>query len=380
MNEKNTDVKKQEEATNFQKDKNFFLTKYLLKQFTDMNYKMKKTINIAIAGATGYVGLQLIKILENHPKVKIRFLLSKTSVGKKINFFDNKIKSKNLPKLTSIKKVDWKKISIIFTALPNGEAQKIALRIPKSVKLIDLSADFRINNHNVYKKWYGIDNKFKNKTNKTIYAISEFSKKKLPHYNIISCPGCYPTSIQLPLIPLIQKKLIKLDNIIVDSKSAYSGGGKNIFKKYPKKDLLNSVSAYAVGFHRHMPEIDQELSIAAKRKIKVAFTPHLIPMFRGILSTIYLETKKKVSAKKIHSCLLKIHKKNFFIKIAKFNTPIGTDEVMNTNFCKISVCKDRKTNRIIIISVIDNLIKGAAGQAVQNMNIALNLKENLGIK
>ena len=378
MKEKNPDDEKQEEAFSFQKDNNYFSTKYLLGQITDINYQMNNTINIAIAGATGYVGLELIKILENHPKVKITFLLSKNFVGKKINFFDKKIKSRKLPKLTNFKKINWKKVDVIFSALPNGEAKKISLKIPSKVKLIDLSADFRISNQKVYKKWYGFKKIIGKKQKKSLYAISEFTKEKLPKFNIISCPGCYPTSIQIPLIPLIRKKLIKLENIIVDSKSGYSGGGKNIFKKFPKRNLLNSVSAYGVGKHRHMPEIDQELSIAAKEKIKISFTPHLIPMFRGILSTIYVEGKRNVSAKKIHSNLTKIHKKNIFIKIAKFNTSIGTDEVMNTNFCKISVCKDRKTNRIIIISVIDNLIKGAAGQAVQNMNLALKFKENLG--
>ena len=380
MKERNTGAEKREEVSNFQKDNNYLSIKFFLDKIADINYKMKDTINIAIAGATGYVGLELIKILENHPKVKIIFLLSKKSVGKNINYFDNKIKSKKLPKLTDIKKINWRKIEIIFSALPDGEAQKIAKIIPNKVKLIDLSADFRIINPKVYKKWYGINNNTNKEKNSSIYAISEFTKKKLPHFNIISCPGCYPTSIQIPLIPLIKKQLINLESIIVDSKSGYSGGGKDIFKKFPKKDLLNSVSAYGVGNHRHMPEIDQELSIAAKKKVEVIFTPHLIPMFRGILSTIYLETKKNISPKKIHAFLLKAHKDNFFIKIAKFNTNIGTDEVMNTNFCKISVCKDRKKNRIIIISVIDNLIKGAAGQAVQNMNLAFKLRENLGFK
>jgi len=340
---------------------------------------MKDSINIAVAGATGYVGLELIKLLENHPKVKIVFLLSRKSIGKKINYFDKRIKSKKLPKLSNIKKIDWKQIDIIFSALPNGEALKMSSIIPSKVKLIDLSADFRIKNHKTHEQWYGFKKKMK-KVRNSIYAISEFTKKQLPNFSIISCPGCYPTSIQIPLIPLIEKRLVKLENIIVDSKSGYSGGGKDIFKKFSDRDLLNSISPYGVGHHRHMPEIDQQLSIAAKKNIKIAFTPHIIPMFRGILSTIYLETKKNVSGKKIHSYLKRVHKNNFFVKVKKFNIPVSTDEVINTNFCKISVCNDRKSNKIIIISAIDNLIKGAAGQAIQNMNLMLKLKENLGLK
>jgi N-acetyl-gamma-glutamyl-phosphate reductase len=174
--------------------------------------------------------------------------------------------------------------------------------------------------------------------------------------------------------------MININNIIIDSKSGYSGAGINIKKKFAFKNLFNSVSAYGIGSHRHMAEIDQELSKVSKRKINVFFTPHLIPMFRGILSTIYLETNGKNNAQKIYKFLKKYHKNNFFVKIAKFNSPIGTGDVINTNYCKISVCKDRKRNKIIIVSVLDNLIKGASGQAVQNMNVAYQLKETLGLQ
>ena len=173
--------------------------------------------------------------------------------------------------------------------------------------------------------------------------------------------------------------MINVNNIIIDSKSGYSGAGKNLKKKFPSTNIFNSVSAYGVGRHRHMAEIDQELSKINKNKIKVHFTPHLMPMFRGILSTIYVRSNKNINAIKIYKYLKKFHKNNFFVKIAKFNTAIGTGEVMNTNFCRISICKDRINNRIIIISAIDNLVKGASGQAVQNMNILYNFKETEGL-
>ena len=185
--------------------------------------------------------------------------------------------------------------------------------------------------------------------------------------------------MQIPLIPLLKKKVVNIKNIIIDSKSGYSGAGRKIKQKFHHKNLFDSVSAYGVGFHKHMVEIDQELSKAASNKIKVSFTPHLIPMFRGILSTMYLETRGKNSAKKIYKLLKKYHKDNIFVKIAKYNTPIGTGEVMNTNYCKISVCENRKKNKVIIISAIDNLLKGGSGQAVQNMNVAFKMKETLGL-
>ena len=339
---------------------------------------MKDSLNIAIAGATGYVGLELIKILSNHPKAKIQYLCAQKSIGKSIDFFYKRIKKK-LPKITKIKNINWKNINVIFTALPNGEAQKIAKQIPDHVKLIDLSADFRLRNSKIYKKWYKINHHCEKLIKESIYSITEFSKSKLSKSKIISCPGCYPTSIQIPLIPLIEKKMIKINNIIIDSKSGYSGAGKNINKKFKFKNLLNSVSAYGVGSHRHMAEIDQELSKVAKKRINVFFTPHLIPMFRGILSTIYLETIGNYTAKKIYSFLKNYHKNNFFIKVAKFNSSVSTGDVINSNYCKISVCKDRRSKKIIIISALDNLVKGASGQAVQNMNVAFKLSEKTGL-
>ncbi len=337
---------------------------------------MKDSLKVAVAGATGYVGLELIKILSKHPRVKIIYLCANKSAGKHISLYDKKIK-KNLPIITKIKNINWNKIEVLFTALPNGEAQKVAKILPHHVKLIDLSADFRLRDFKLYKKWYGINHKCKNLIDKSVYAITEFSKNNLDKYKIISCPGCYPTSVQIPLIPLIEKKMINSKSIIIDSKSGYSGAGKKFKTKF--KNVFNSVYSYGVGSHRHMAEIDQELSKISKKKVNVSFTPHVIPMFRGIMSTIYLETLGNNSARKIYNFLKKYHKKNAFVKVSKFNTSINTSEVMHTNYCNISVCKNRKKNKIIIISAIDNLIKGASGQAVQNMNAAFKLSETVGL-
>ena len=341
---------------------------------------MKNPLKIAIAGATGYVGLELVKILSKHPKAKILYLCGSKSIGKRIYHFDKKIVKKKLPKITNIKNVNWNYIDILFTALPNGEAQKIANNLPDHVKLIDLSGDFRLKNFKLYKKWYGIEHSSKKLIKNSIYSIPEFKKKDLMKYKIISCPGCYPTSVQLPLIPLIKNKMINLKSIIIDSKSGYSGGGKNIQSKFKGTNIFNSVSAYGVGYHKHTAEINQELSEAAKKKVNILFTPHLIPMFRGILSTIYIETKNNVNALKIYKFLKKYHKNNFFVNVTQFNKPIGTGPVMNTNRCNISICKSGNKKRVIIISTIDNLIKGASGQSVQNMNFAYKLKETTGLQ
>ena len=342
---------------------------------------MLKKIRIAVIGATGYTGLDLIKLLSKHPKVNITNLCATKNLGKKINAFDKRIKKK-LPKITSTKDIDWKKIDLAFLSLPNGEAQKIIKKTfykYNKLKYIDLSADFRIKNLKTYKKNYGQNHKAKDLIKYSIYSITELVKTKIKDFRIISNPGCYPTSIQIPLMPLLIKKLINLDNIVIDSKSGYSGAGKNFEKKFSHKNLYKSTFAYGIKNHIHICEIDQEFSKITNKKVKFTFNPHLLPTFRGILSSIYLKTNKNINSNKIRLELKKFYRKNRFIKILNLNTQIGSGNVLNTNNCEISVCETRLKNRIVIFSALDNLIKGASGQAVQNMNILFNFSEKLGL-
>ena len=341
---------------------------------------MHKYINVAVVGATGYIGIELIKLLTKHPKVKIRNICAQSSVGESISKFDSSLKKKTLPKITNLNSVNFNNIDLLFTALPNGEAQKISKKLNPKVKLIDLSADFRLESPKNYKKWYNITHKSKNLIKHSIYSIPELIDVKLDKFRIISCPGCYPTSIQIPLVPIIKNKLINTKNIIIDSKSGYSGAGKNLHKKFKLKNIYDSISAYGVSSHRHIAEIDQQLKKISNNKIEVQFTPHLSPMFRGILSTIYVKLNKNISAEKIYNYLKKYYKNKYFIKFAKFNTPIGTGDIIHTNFCKISVCNDRKNNKAIILCAIDNLIKGGSGQAMQNMNLLFGFNERMGFK
>ena len=340
-----------------------------------------KKVNIVVAGATGYVGLDLIKILSSHPKVNIKHLCAQKKIGKKIQFFDKRIKKK-LPKISNLKKVNWDNVDVLFTSLPTGESQILVKKLAayKKLKIIDLAADFRLSNKKFFKKFYSKKHKAPKLLKKSIYSLTEFVKKDIKKYRIIACPGCYPTSIQIPLIPLFKKSLLKKKDIIIDSKSGYSGAGKNLKKKFPHKNIYSSIHAYGIYKHRHTSELDQEFSKISKNKISYVFTPHLIPTFRGMLSSIYVELKNKVTIKKIHNELKRTHKKNYFVKILPINKDLGTENVINTNFCEISVCKLKEKNKVLILSAIDNLVKGAAGQAVQNMNIIFSLKENLGLK
>ena len=342
---------------------------------------LRKNPSIAIAGATGYVGLDLVYYLSKHPKVKVSYLCAQKNIGTNISKLDKRLK-KNLPKISNLKKVDWNDVDLLYLSLPNGEAQKIIKKLFKfkHLKFIDLSADFRIESAKNYKKWYSTNHNAKELIKKSIYSIPEFTKKKIKNYRIIANPGCYPTSIQLVLVPLIKKFLINTSGIIIDSKSGYSGAGKNYKSKFTHKNINNSVFAYGIEKHRHMSELDQQFKKLIKGKFEYSFNPHLLPTFRGILSSIYLETKKNVSIKNIYKELKKFYTKNHFVKLLKINTPIGSGNVLHTNNCEISICKTRLKNKIVIFSAIDNLVKGASGQAVQNMNLLYGYKEYLGLK
>ena len=343
---------------------------------------MQNKINVGIIGATGYTGLDLILILSKHPKVKLLNLCATKNLGKPINYFDKRIKNK-LPNISAVNKINWQKLDVVFLSMPNGEAQKIIKKnysLNKKLKFIDLSADFRIINPSLYKKYYKLDHKAKKFIKKSLYSIPEFTKKLIKHYRIISNPGCYPTSVQIPLIPLIKKKLIKTDYITIDSKSGFSGAGKNLEKKFKHKNLYSSTFAYSTKNHRHVCEIDQELFKYTKTKVNFSFNPHLLPTFRGILTSIYVHTKKGHSANLVRNALVKFYKKSKFIKILKVNSPLGSGNVLNTNNCEISVCETRTKNKLVIFSAIDNLVKGASGQAVQNMNHLFSFSDNLGLK
>ena len=335
-------------------------------------------LNVLVAGSTGYIGVQLVKLLCNHKYIKIKYLCGNSSIGKNIYAYDKRLKKYNLPKIVKVNYRYFKDVDVIFTALPNGQSQVIANNLDKRNILIDLSADFRIKDVNIYKKFYKIKHKSKTLLNKSVYGLPELYENQIKNKKIIACPGCYPTSIIIPLFPLFKKNFLKNNNVIIDSKSGYSGAGRSILKKVKKMKLFESLAAYGIPNHRHNAEINQELSFISK-KINFNFTPHILPMFRGILSTIYVEKKNNISTENILNFLKRFYKKKKFIRICKKNMLIGTKNILNTNYCDISVCETDDKSRLIILSAIDNLIKGGAGQAIQNLNIkfGFNIDEGL---
>ena len=333
-------------------------------------------LNVLVCGSTGYIGIELVKILARHKKIHIKYLCGNSSVGKNISFYDKSLSKKKLPIIRKFQRKLLKEVDVIFSALPNGEAQKLSKFLLDKNLLIDLSADFRLKNKNEYLKWYKIKHSAQKLIKNSIYSLPELKKNQFKNQKVLSSPGCYPTSILLPLAPLIQKNFISNRNIVIDSKSGYSGAGRNVHKKYKNKNLYESLSAYGIANHRHNSEIQQELDLYTKKKNYFDFTPHLSPMFRGIITTINVDLKKNIDAKKIHRYLSKFYKKSKFVKIKKINSLLSTNEVINTNNCLISICNSKNKNKLIILSAIDNLIKGGGGQAVQSMNMYYGFKED----
>ena len=336
---------------------------------------MSDKLNIAIAGATGFVGLEIIKKISNHPNVNIKYLFVKESINEDIY----KSLPKTIKNLPELKKLDINLINecdVFFPALPHAELHKLAKEISNDVVVIDLSADFRLPDISTYEKWYKIKHESPELQKKSVYGLSEIYRDQIKSSNLIACPGCYPTSVLIPLYPLVSKNLIENYSIIIDSKSGYSGAGKKIYNNDQYPSLDENIAIYGVGQHRHMPEIDYYLSQFSNNKIEVSFTPHLIPTFRGMLSTIYVKSQNSLD--ELFSAMDEQYKNETFVEVLK-SQMINTDKVTDTNKTLIAIHKSNIENSFIISCSIDNLLKGAAGQAIQNFNIRFGFEETLGL-
>jgi len=335
---------------------------------------------VGIIGATGYVGVELLRLLLNHDNVTVTAISSSTFRDKEISSvyksFFNKTTLVCKDKSDVINKCD-----IIFTALPHGLSEEIAAEaISKNKKVIDLGADFRLESENSYEEWYGKKFTCKAIHKNSIYGLPEFNGSKIKEFNIVANPGCYPTSISLGLMPLLKNNLINTKNIVCDSKSGITGAGRGLSLKSHFAEANENFSAYGIGSHRHTPEIEQILSYIANENVEVTFTPHLLPINRGILSTIYCEPKDQLTLGEIHEIYKKQYKNEEFVHVLPLGQAAEMKHVKYTNNCHISIHQNYRKNKIIIISVIDNMVKGAAGQAIQNMNLLLGLPQNTGLK
>lgn len=339
-------------------------------------------LTVAIVGASGYTGLELIRILHCHPEVALTCLTSEQSAGKRISDVFPTLLGRCDLVLENLEPVRVaEKADIIFTALPHKAAMEVVptfLKLGK--KVIDLSADYRLSDPAVYGAWY---EPHLNPANlkKAIYGLPEIRRAKIKRARLIANPGCYPTSIILGLAPLLKKGLIELNSIIADSASGVTGAGRSAKVDSLYCEVNEGYKAYGVGgVHRHTPEIEQELSLLAGQDLKITFTPHLVPMDRGILSTIYSSPKQPATTDNLVELYREFYAGEPFVRVLSRGSLPSTAFVRGSNFCDIAPLVDERTGRIIIISAIDNLVKGASGQAVQNMNLVCGFPEAMGLE
>ncbi len=340
---------------------------------------MHTLTNVAVLGSTGYVGSELVYLLNKHPNVKINFLGSDSLSD--CYFEYNNSEYKNLPYIKNNDLFDPSDAEYVFLALPHSVSNKFVKNFFGKIKIIDLSADFRLDNYELYKSDYGNGHCCSDLMSKFVYGLPEIYRNEISKSDNIAVPGCYPTSILLPLIPLVKNNLINLKNIIIDSKSGYSGAGKKFDMKNIQSNADYNFYNYNTNSHRHINEIkEQLLKNSNNNEIEFVFNPHILPNFRGMMSSIYCNLNDNTGLETIQKIYENYEKDNDFIKIIKNNERIDFFSIQNTNFCKIKIYSNPNQNKIIIVSVIDNLIKGAAGQALQCLNICANYKESISLR
>jgi N-acetyl-gamma-glutamyl-phosphate reductase len=346
---------------------------------------MATKVKIGVLGASGYTGAELVRLLLRHPNVEIALLTADRRAGQEMRQVFPQFSPYALPKLTSIDGVDWKGagLDLAFCALPHGTTQKVIkdlLAKARKTKVVDLSADFRLADTAAYARWYGHEHHAPELQKEAVYGLVEVYRDRIKTARLVANPGCYTTCAQLPLVPLLSAKAIDPDEIVVDAKSGMTGAGRAAKEEMLFSEVSEGFYAYGVGHHRHMAELDQEFTAAAGRDVVVSFTPHLVPMNRGILSTIYVRGTRGQSVENLHAILLKYYAKEPFVHVLPFGQTPQTRHVRGSNMTFIGVAKDRVPGRAIVISALDNLVKGASGQAVQNMNLMLGYPETLGLE
>lgn len=338
-------------------------------------------INAGIIGATGYAGEQLVWFLNNHPMVNISFLASNSysDIGYE-DIYKNYQGHLAINCISMQQTYDYfDKINVLFLAMPHGKSFEITkTALDKGIKVIDLGADYRIKDKEIYESWYKVSHEALELLDSSVYGLPELNRELIKDSNLIANPGCYCTASILAIAPLIKNRLIDTSSIIIDAKSGVSGAGRGASTSNLYCECNESIKAYGIGTHRHTPEIEQVLSGLNNDDIKITFTPHLTPMNRGILAVCYANLTENTSEDKIYDLYKDFYKEQYFVKV--IDTLPETRYVKGSNMCHIGVRVDSRTNRVIVVSAIDNLIKGAAGQAVQNMNIIFGIKESTSLE
>lgn len=347
-----------------------------------MLFKEAGFVRVGIVGVTGYTGSELLRIIYAHDQVDLTYVTSHSFTGKKLAEVHPQYSG--LVDLTcrpfSVSEA-VEKTDLIFCALPHGEAMDaVPLLSEAGVKVVDLSADFRLHDGELYRQWYSKDHTFPAYLGRAVYGLPELYRQEIRQASLVANPGCYPTSVILALAPLARKRLIRWETLVVDAKSGTSGAGRNPSQMLHFPECAENFRAYRVAVHQHTPEMEQELGRLAGEKVCFTFVPHLLPMIRGILSTIYLQLGTDLQEEELWDLYKEFYREEKFVRLFAPPLLVETKYVYGSNYCALALRKDERTGRVVILSAIDNLVKGAAGQAVQNMNLMLGFAEEKGLE
>ena len=343
-----------------------------------MNSKKK----VGILGASGYTGADAIRLLARHPNVEITALTANTHAGKTMDEVFPHFFMLDLPVLTGWEKVDWTKLDAVICGLPHGTTQEIIAAIMKAnpkIKVLDMSADFRLRDKASYAHWYGHEHRALALQGEAVYGLTELYRRQIAEARLVACPGCYPTAVLLALVPLVKAGLVDAHDLVIDAKSGVTGAGRGLKQNTLFSEAGEGLSPYSVASHRHTAEIDQEIGIAAGVAVTANFTPYLIPMARGELCTCYVRLKG-ATADDLRAALENTYRGEPFVHVAKKGVLPQTQNVRGSNYVQIGVVADRIRDRAIVISTLDNLVKGSAGQAIQNMNLMFGWPETTGLE
>lgn len=341
-----------------------------------------KSANIAVLGASGYTGAELVRLLLRHPKVSIQALTADRRAGQPMAAVFPQFVGFDLPKLITIEELDAGALDLVFCALPHGTTQtviKALMEKAPELKVVDLSADFRMSDPAAYEKWYGHAHQAVELQKEAVYGLVEIYRDEIKGARLVANPGCFTTTSILAIVPLIEAGAINPDEIVIDSKTGMTGAGRSARENMLFSEVSEGIHAYGVAHHRHMAELDQEFSLAAKRPVTATFTPHLAPMNRGIYATHYVHAEGKTSVEQMHRVLADFYKSEPFVQVLPIGEVPQSRHVRGSNNVQIGVVADRVAGRAIVISTLDNLVKGASGQAVQNMNLMLGFAETTAL-
>ncbi len=338
-----------------------------------------KFMKAAIVGATGYGGIELIRLLHNHPEVKKIAVFSSSQEGKTMAESYPHVSEIIDETLEDINVEHLKHHDVVFLSTPPGVSADLTGQLVPGTKVIDLSGDLRLKDASVYEKWYGRSSAETSLLEKAVYGLTEWRKEEIEKTDLLANPGCYPTAVLLGLAPLVKEGAIDANQVIIDAKSGTTGAGRSLNAITHFSEMNDNFKVYKVNEHKHTPEIEQELSGWMQENATVTFTPHLVPMTRGIMATMYAPLHKGWTEQNVKEIYDKAYSDKTFVRVRKSGTYPFTKEVYGTNYCDIGVTVDERTGRITVVSVIDNLVKGASGQAVQNMNVMFGLPEETGL-